>query len=60
MIQHLSMARELPARARRAPIAAIVAGLATAGVLAGALALWAHYGVAVFLEMIVSGLEACF
>jgi hypothetical protein len=60
MIQHLSTSRELPAVGRRAPLAAIAAGLAAAGVLAGALALWAHYGVAVFFEMIVSGLEACF
>jgi hypothetical protein len=28
--------------------------------LAGTLALWAHYGTAVFYEMIASGLAACF
>jgi hypothetical protein len=27
--------------------------------LAGTLALWAHYGTAVFYEMIVAGLAAC-
>jgi hypothetical protein len=41
-------------------VAAIAASVAAAGVLAGALVLWAHYGTAVFFEMIVSGLEACF
>ena len=29
-------------------------------VLAGALALWFHYGTAVFFEMIASGISACF
>jgi hypothetical protein len=28
-------------------------------VLAGTLALWAHYGTAVFYEMIVAGIAAC-
>jgi hypothetical protein len=28
--------------------------------LAGTVALWAHYGTAVFYEMIVAGLVACF
>ena len=28
--------------------------------LAGTLALWAHYGTAVFYEMIVAGIAACF
>jgi len=28
--------------------------------LAGTAALWAHYGTAVFYEMIVAGLAACF
>jgi hypothetical protein len=33
---------------------------AAAGVLvAGTLALWAHYGTAVFYEMIVAGVGAC-
>jgi hypothetical protein len=27
--------------------------------LAGTLALWAHYGTAVFYEMIVAGIAAC-
>jgi hypothetical protein len=33
---------------------------ALAGImLAGTLALWAHYGTAVFYEMIVAGIAAC-
>ena len=28
--------------------------------LAGTVALWAHYGTAVFYEMILAGLAACF
>ena len=41
---------------------AIVIGSAALGamVLAGALALWFHYGTAVFFEMIASGISACF
>jgi hypothetical protein len=48
-----------PAR-RVAP--AIVVGAAGLGavVLIGALALWFHYGTAVFFEMIASGISACF
>jgi hypothetical protein len=42
--------------------AVIVAGGAGLGVvlLLSALGLWFHYGTAVFFEMIVSGLSACF
>jgi hypothetical protein len=41
---------------------AIVAGGAGFGavLLLGALALWIHYGTAVFFEMIASGIAACF
>ena len=61
MIQPLSSPQEIPSGARRfGPVIAIAAGLATAAGLAGALVLWAHYGTAVFFEMLVSGLEACF
>jgi hypothetical protein len=39
------------------PLVLIAAG---AGVLlAGTVALWAHYGTAVFYEMIVAGIAAC-
>jgi hypothetical protein len=42
--------------------AAVVAGGAVLGaaLLLGALALWFHYGTAVFFEMIASGISACF
>ena len=36
------------------------AGLGGAVVLAAALALWFHYGTAVFFEMIAAGFAACF
>ena len=36
------------------------AGLAAALLLLGTLALWYHYGTAVFFEMIASGIAACF
>ena len=41
---------------------AIVAGAALLGavLLLGALALWFHYGTAVFFEMITSGISSCF
>ena len=41
---------------------AIVVGAVALGaiVLSGALALWFHYGTAVFFEMIASGISACF
>ncbi|HEU4805071.1 MAG TPA: hypothetical protein VFS91_04570 [Nitrobacter sp.] len=40
----------------------IVAGGAATGaaLLLGTLALWAHYGTAVFFEMLASGIAACF
>jgi hypothetical protein len=61
MIQPASTPQQIPSEARRAmPLVWVAAGFAAAAVLAGALALWAHYGTAVFFEMIVSGLEACF
>ena len=41
--------------------AAIVLAAAALGlVLAGTVALWAHYGTAIFFEMIRAGLVACF
>ena len=35
-------------------------GATVAAMLAGAVALWFHYGTAVFYEMILSGIAACF
>jgi hypothetical protein len=49
----------LPSRRVASVIAVGAAGLGAA-VLLGALALWFHYGTAVFFEMIASGIAACF
>jgi hypothetical protein len=38
----------------------LVAGAVAALLLAGAVALWAHYGSTVFFETIRAGLAACF
>ena len=39
----------------------VIAGAAVGGMLlAGALALWGYFGSAVFYEMVVAGLAACF
>jgi hypothetical protein len=47
--------------ARRAAPAIVVGGAGLGAVLlVGALALWFHYGTAVFFEMIASGISACF
>ena len=35
-------------------------GATVAAMLAGAVLLWFHYGTAVFYEMILSGMSACF
>jgi hypothetical protein len=40
-----------------APLVAVA--LAVVMLLAGTAALWAHYGMAVFYEMIVAGIAAC-
>jgi hypothetical protein len=40
--------------------ALFVAALALAAVATGTAALWAHYGTAVFYEIIVAGINACF
>ena len=44
--------------ARLSPLLA-AAGLVIGLLLAGTVALWAHYGTAIFYEMIVAGLAAC-
>jgi hypothetical protein len=60
----ISTPRELPGTmqpARRiAPAIVAVGAVLGAVLLAGALALWFHYGSAVFFEMIASGISACF
>lgn len=46
--------------ARRIPMAAMI-GAGLAGLLlAATVALWVHYGSAVFYEMLLTGLAACF
>jgi hypothetical protein len=63
MAQPVSTLHEIrPARPPRNAASAIVMGGAGLGVvfLLGALALWLHYGTAVFFEMIAAGINACF
>jgi len=38
----------------------IGAAVVAAALVAGTVALWAHYGSAVFYEMILAGIAACF
>ncbi len=45
---------------RRLPMAAMIAAGAAGVVLAATVALWAHYGSAVFYEMLLAGFAACF
>ncbi len=52
-----SIISPLPSRLRPALVAS--AGIVGA-LTAGAILLWAHYGSAVFFEMIMAGLAACF
>jgi hypothetical protein len=64
MAQPVSTQHEMPvvlppARKSGPAIAVAGAGLGAA-VLLGTLALWFHYGTAVFFEMIASGIAACF
>lgn len=46
--------------AGRMPVAVIVALAVVAVLLAGASALWVHYGTTVFFETIAAGIAACF
>lgn len=45
---------------RTLPLAAIIAAGVAGVLLAITLVLWAHYGSAVFYEMLLTGLAACF
>jgi hypothetical protein len=64
MAQPVSNPQEMPRLLRiprRGAMALVVAGAGLGAVLLlGALALWLHYGTAVFFEMIASGVSACF
>jgi hypothetical protein len=57
LAQPVSTPHDLPAADRPVTIACGVFGVA---VLLGTLALWGHYGTAVFFEMIAAGFAACF
>lgn len=46
--------------ARQVPVAAMIAAALVGVLLAVTVALWAHYGSAVFYEMLLTGLAACF
>ena len=64
MAQPVSTQQGMPAMLPpgRRLASAIVGGAVALGatILIGALALWFHYGTAVFFEMIASGISACF
>jgi hypothetical protein len=64
MAQPVSTQQDAPSILRPAPrvASAIVVGGVGLGavILLSALALWFHYGTAVFFEMITSGIAACF
>ncbi len=45
---------------RRNPIPTLIVSGVVGLVLAGTVALWAHYGTAVFFEIIRAGFVACF
>lgn len=56
------MADDAPSLAQaRSPGTAVIAVAAVVGLLVAATgALWAHYGTAVFYQIILAGLNACF
>ena len=64
MAQPVSTQQEMPSLSppgrKLAPVIVMGAAALAAMALVGALALWFHYGSAVFFEMIASGISACF
>jgi hypothetical protein len=54
------MSETLPAIAPRFSQPLVIIAAAVGALFAGTVALWAHYGTAVFYEMIVAGIAACF
>ena len=59
MVQPISPPQVLSPRKAGSAFAVAAAVLGTV-LLLGALALWFHYGTAVFFEMIAAGISACF
>ena len=59
MAQPIAPPQALSPRKAGSAVAVTAGGLA-AVLLLGALALWFHYGTAVFFEMIAAGISACF
>jgi hypothetical protein len=59
MAQPIFTPQGIPVR-RTAPALVVGGAGLGAAILLGALALWFHYGTAVFFEMIASGIAACF
>jgi hypothetical protein len=64
MARPVSSQQEMPSvlpRGRKLASAIAIGAVAFGALMvAGALALWFHYGTAVFFEMIASGISACF
>jgi len=61
MAQPISPRQDVSAAMRLPKVALAVAGAGLgAALLLGTLALWLHYGTAVFFETIASGIAACF
>ena len=64
MAQPISTRQQMPGMLRPArrigPALAVGGVVLGAAILLAALALWFHYGTAVFFEMIASGIAACF
>jgi hypothetical protein len=63
MAQPVSTPHDIPATVRPdrlgTPVIWVSGGVLGGAVLLGTLALWVHYGTAVFFAMITSGLAAC-
>ena len=49
-----------PPSAHAVPRVLVAAVIAFGALVAAALVLWVHYGTAVFMEMIIAGIAACF
>jgi hypothetical protein len=59
------MMRAIPQQVSQTPgrtvrVATIALAAACGLLVAGAAALWAHYGTAVFYETVIAGINACF